>query len=118
MNGEPVPVPDERAPERVWHDVGPPGDLRFAPGAAVHVAGRWFALFRDGAEWRALDNACPHAGAPLCDGTVLGGKVICFLHCWEFDLRTGACDVGREWDVATYPVREVGGRLQIGLPAG
>ncbi|MBK8097578.1 MAG: hypothetical protein IPK26_10745 [Planctomycetes bacterium] len=33
----------------------------------------------------------------------------CFLHCWEFDLRTGACGVGKGWDVATYPVRIVDG---------
>ena len=44
---------------------------------------------------------------------VLDGKVICYLHCWEFDLRTGVCDVGREWNVKTYPVREVDGRLQV-----
>ena len=41
-----------------------------------------------------IDNACPHASAPLCDGTVMDGKVICHLHLWEFDVKTGVCDVG------------------------
>jgi nitrite reductase/ring-hydroxylating ferredoxin subunit len=99
-----------------WFDVGAPGDLKFTPGAAVKVADRWVALFAKDGGYRAIDNLCPHAGAPLCDGSVLDGKVVCFLHCWEFDLDTGACDVGPQWAVATYPVRERGGRLEVGLP--
>lgn len=99
-----------------WCDVGRPEDLRFEPGAAVHVRGRWLALFRLETGFAAIDNACPHAGAPLCDGTVRDGKVICFLHCWEFDLRTGACDVGAGWNVATYPTRLHEGRLQVLVP--
>ena len=96
-----------------WIDVGAIADLKFTPGAAVQVENHWIAIFRLGGEWRAIDNACPHASAPLCDGTVLDGKVVCYLHCWEFDLRTGACDVGPQWNVKTYPVREQEGRLLV-----
>jgi NAD(P)H-dependent nitrite reductase small subunit len=96
-----------------WIDVGAITDLKFTPGAAVQVESHWIAIFRLGGEWRAIDNACPHASAPLCDGTVLDGKVVCYLHCWEFDLRTGVCDVGAQWNVRTWPVREVDGRLEI-----
>jgi nitrite reductase (NADH) small subunit/3-phenylpropionate/trans-cinnamate dioxygenase ferredoxin subunit len=96
-----------------WVDVGAVADLKFNPGAAVQVESHWIAIFKVGGEWRAIDNACPHASAPLCDGTVLDGKVVCYLHCWEFDLRTGVCDVGPQWNVRTWPVREVAGRLEI-----
>ncbi len=98
-----------------WTDIGAVADLAFTPGAAVKVGDHWLAIFRLAGEWRAIDNACPHAGAPLCDGSVIDGKVVCYLHCWEFDLTTGACDVGAEWNVATYPVREVDGRLHVDL---
>lgn len=101
-----------------WVDVGPIADLKFTPGAPVRIGDRWIAIFRLGDEWRAIDNACPHASAPLCDGTVLDGKVVCYLHCWEFDLRTGACDVGPQWNVRTYPVREQEGRLFVDFPEG
>ncbi|MBX3463368.1 MAG: nitrite reductase small subunit NirD [Planctomycetes bacterium] len=101
-----------------WVDVGAIADLKFTPGAPVRIGDRWIAIFRLGGEWRAIDNQCPHASAPLCDGTVLDGKVVCYLHCWEFDLRTGACDVGPEWNVRTYPVRERDGRLEIQAPDG
>ena len=49
---------------------------------------------------------------------MIDGKAVCYLHCWQFDLRTGACDVGKDWNVRTYPVREVEGRLQVGIAAG
>ena len=96
-----------------WVDVGAVADLKFAPGAPVQIDGQWVALFKLGQDWCAIDNNCPHASAPLCDGTVQDGKVICYLHCWEFDLRTGVCDVGSQWNVKTYRVREVDGRLQV-----
>lgn len=99
-----------------WVDIGAVAELEFLPGAALQVEDRWIAVFRLDGGYVAIDNACPHAGAPLCDGTVINDKVICFLHAWEFDLRTGACDVGPEWNVTTYPVREVEGRLHLGLP--
>ena len=80
-----------------WVDVGPLADMKFDPGFPVHVEGRWLAVFPTDAGHRVIDNACPHASAPLCDGTVIDGKVVCHLHLWEFDLTTGACDVGPEW---------------------
>ncbi len=101
-----------------WVHVGALADLKFTPGAPVHLDGRWLAIFRDGGEFLAIDNACPHASAPLCDGTQRDGKVVCFLHCWEFDLRSGACDVGPEWNVRSYRVRERAGHLFVRWPEG
>jgi nitrite reductase (NADH) small subunit len=101
--------------EPPWVDVGSLAEMQFTPGCPVRVGEHWLAIFRLGDELVAIANACPHAGAPLCDGSVLDGKVVCYLHCWEFDLRTGACDVGKEWNVATYPVRLVDGRVQVAV---
>ncbi len=100
-----------------WVDVGPLAAMAFKPGCPVKIGDRWVALFKLGDELHAIDNACPHASAPLCDGSVLHGKVVCFLHCWEFDLRTGACDVGAQWNVRTWPVRVVDGQVQIQVDA-
>lgn len=102
--------------EHRWVDAGDLEEIEFRPGAAIRIEDKWIAVFPLDGGYVALDNACPHAGAPLCDGTVMNGKVICFLHAWEFDLRTGASDVGPEWNVRTYPVRVVDGRLHLGLP--
>lgn len=99
-----------------WVDVGALTDLSFGPGAAVCVEGHWLAVFRVDGGLRAIDNACPHASAPLCDGSVVDGKVVCFLHCWQFDLATGACDVGAAWNVRAYDAREELGRVQVLWP--
>src|SRR6266545_3617681 len=64
----------------------PPGQA-----ALVTVDGEDVALFRRGDEIFAIGNQCPHQGGNLCDGFVEGDIVICPLHGWEFDLRSGAC---------------------------
>lgn len=99
-----------------WVDVGALAELKFGPGAPVKIDGHWVALFRLGEQLVAIDNNCSHASAPLCDGTVLGEQVVCFLHCWKFDLRTGACDVGEQWNLRSYRVQVVDGRVQVDWP--
>jgi nitrite reductase/ring-hydroxylating ferredoxin subunit len=82
----------------------------------VKADGRWLAVFAIDDGYHAIDNACPHASAPLCDGRVADGKVVCYLHLWEFDIRTGACAVDSEWNVAHYAARTREGRLEVELP--
>jgi nitrite reductase/ring-hydroxylating ferredoxin subunit len=66
-------------------------DLPRGKGVLVHVNGHDVAVFRRGAEILAIGNDCPHQGGSLCDGWVEGDIVICPVHGWEFDMRTGAC---------------------------
>lgn len=83
-----------------------------APGKSkmVTIAGREIGLFNLDGEYFALANRCPHAGGPLCRGTIVplvqsdgpGSYRLArhqeFLRCpwhgWEFDIRTGQswCD--------------------------
>jgi nitrite reductase/ring-hydroxylating ferredoxin subunit len=42
----------------------------------------------DGAPY-ALEDACNHAGASLCEGSRDGDKVLCPMHGYVFSLRTG-----------------------------
>jgi len=60
-------------------------------GVLASVDGRDVAVFRRGEELLAIGNDCPHQGGSLCDGWVEGDIVVCPLHGWEFDMRTGAC---------------------------
>lgn len=42
----------------------------------------------------ACNAHCPHAFAPLIDGTVAEGRIHCARHQASFDLKTGAVDGG------------------------
>jgi nitrite reductase/ring-hydroxylating ferredoxin subunit len=71
----------------------------------VNVKGRDIAIFNVGGEYFAVGNRCPHEGASLCKGRIVGlvessepgsyqfsrrGELLrCPWHGWEFDLRTG-----------------------------
>ena len=86
-----------------------------APGQRklVQVQGPDIGIFNVRGEFFAITNRCPHEGASLCKGRVVGlvessdpgsyqlsrpGEMIrCPWHGWEFDLRTGKswCDPQR-----------------------
>ena len=63
----------------------PPGE-----GRVYSVDGENVAVFRtrSGALY-ATQAACPHRGGPLADGLLGGTTLICPLHGWKFDLKTG-----------------------------
>lgn len=65
------------------------GDVPDGGGLRVDVGSIAIGLFRQGDAFFAIENACPHAGFPLCEGPVSGGVVTCPAHGFEYDLRTG-----------------------------
>lgn len=86
-----------------------------ADGAAkmVEIDGREIALFRQGDTIAAIDNACPHAAAPLSEGTVIDGVVTCPLHDWKFRLCDG-CSVDPPGQaVQSYPVQVENGKIYL-----
>ena len=74
-------------------------------GRAVSAGDSRVALFRDGDSCHAIDEACPHQGASLADGTLHEGRVICPLHNWIFDVRTGRCPRESHEAVRVYATR-------------
>ena len=81
--------------------------LEIPPGShkIVEVSGRQIGVFNVNGEFFALLNRCPHGGAELCKGAVVGlvqpqgvgeypiarkGEFIrCPFHGWEFEIKTG-----------------------------
>ena len=53
------------------------------------MEGLTVAVFNVDGTYYAIDNTCPHSGAPLHEGEVCGLKVTCPWHAAEFDLKTG-----------------------------
>jgi nitrite reductase/ring-hydroxylating ferredoxin subunit len=72
------------------------------PGTAKPFSiGRYdIAVFNIDGDLFALENACPHQGGPIADGSLEGSMVTCPWHAWCFDVRTGRMTLG---DFATIP---------------
>jgi nitrite reductase/ring-hydroxylating ferredoxin subunit len=59
------------------------------------VKDRAIALTRIVDEFHAFSSSCPHRGASLIEATINGfGEVICPLHQYRFDLKTGQVKSG------------------------
>ena len=63
----------------------------------VESGERSWVVFNDGGELSAAVDMCPHKGAPLSAGGFDEGIVVCPLHGWEFDVRTGECVSMPDW---------------------
>jgi nitrite reductase (NADH) small subunit len=105
--------------ERFWVWVTALDNIPQREGRAIVVAGRNLAIFNLGDRVVATDNRCPHRAGPLADGIVSGSAVVCPLHGWKIDLRSGTverpCETALR--VETYPVRIDNGIVVIGMPA-
>jgi nitrite reductase/ring-hydroxylating ferredoxin subunit len=90
-------------------------DLR--PGACVSVElpnGDELAVCNVNGEYYAIDNFCPHKGAPLSEGSFCGHIIECGWHGWQFDVRSGECLTVRE-TLRTYRVKIEEGLVKIDL---
>jgi phenylpropionate dioxygenase-like ring-hydroxylating dioxygenase large terminal subunit len=68
-----------------WHPVLKAEELRAQP-AEVRLAGDSIAVFRTGSgKLAAVANACPHRRLKLSAGTVVGERIQCRYHGWQFD---------------------------------
>jgi len=84
-------------------------------GLPVDVDGRPVAIFLAEGIYYAIEDTCPHQGAPLCDGQVSGKSVTCNWHGWQFSLEDGRRLDAPRGKVESYPVRVVGDEIQIAL---
>jgi nitrite reductase/ring-hydroxylating ferredoxin subunit len=87
------------------------------PGARkrVEVRGELITLFNLDGELFAIYDRCPHKKtAPLLRGTLNGVCVKCPNHGYLFDLKTGKCDRGEEWNTRVYQVRIENEKILVG----
>lgn len=80
---------------------------------AVDLDGLPVVLVRSGGSIRALENRCPHAGAPLSEGFIEGTNITCSWHGWSFALDTGICPDDPSACVPTFEVRVEGDDILV-----
>ena len=104
--------------ETTYHTVALVGEIPENGGVPVEVAGRMIAVFHQGGQYYAMDDCCPHQGAPLSDGEIRDKTVTCIWHGWRFSLEDGRWldSPKAKTCVTTYPVRVVEDRIEVGVP--
>ena len=96
----------------VWYKVAEPGEPREGEVRSVQAGSQTIALTRYQDQLGALDNACPHQGGPLSEGSIEcnKGDDDCWLRCpwhgWDFHPLTGLSPGAHDDGVPTYPVEE------------
>ncbi len=86
-----------------------------SPGSAIAcvVEGRQVGLFNVEGTFYALENVCPHQGAPLTDGYLEGPLLTCSWHAWCFDVRTGKMSLADISVIPTFEVRVNGTDISV-----
>ena len=109
----------EQGLETVWYKVAETNEMKTGEVRSVQAGSKTVALTYFNSEYGALDNACPHQGGPLGEGSIECGGDNCWLRCpwhgWDFHPLTGKSPGGFEDGVETYPVevRDDGVYVQV-----
>jgi thiamine pyrophosphate-dependent acetolactate synthase large subunit-like protein/CDGSH-type Zn-finger protein len=98
--------------QTAWYKVAETGDLREREVRTVQAGSRSIALTCFDGQVGALDNACPHQGGPLGEGSIEcadgADAGACWLRCpwhgWDFHPLTGRSPGAHDDGVDTYPV--------------
>ena len=104
------------------HPVARFADLPQDRATQIKIGDKKIALVRFGDQIRAYQGECPHAGAPLADGAICNGKLICPWHKAAFAIADGSlCEPPALDNLQRYPARVVDGQVVVDdqpLPSG
>lgn len=96
-------------------------DLPALKPVRVPIGEEEILLIRDQQEVKAFQAKCPHSGAPLEQGAIYDGRLVCPWHKANFDIKDGSlCEPLALSDLKRYPVRVENGMVQVNpqpLPA-
>lgn len=81
----------------------------------VKVNSKNICLARNLSGFFAVQNSCPHASGDLSQGICEGSHVVCPVHRYSYDLKTGRGAADQGDAVRTYPVEEREDGLYVGV---
>jgi NADPH-dependent 2,4-dienoyl-CoA reductase/sulfur reductase-like enzyme/nitrite reductase/ring-hydroxylating ferredoxin subunit len=96
------------------HRVAHMNDLQRDRGLRVDFGETQALLVLHGDEVRAFQAFCPHAGAPLADGAICNGHLICPWHKAEFAVDDGhLCEPPALDALIRYPTQVIDGQIHV-----
>lgn len=72
----------------------------------IKVGGKKLCFIKHERKLYAVENSCPHAGGALSGGWCKEGKIVCPLHRYEYDLKSGRGAPGQGDYIDVYPLEE------------
>ncbi|MFO8007187.1 MAG: FAD-dependent oxidoreductase [Candidatus Brocadiia bacterium] len=101
--------------EGEWTQVADEGELEEGQPLSVKVGKQSIMLVRLGDRIHACGGKCTHYGAPLADGLLVEGTIVCPWHSARFDVSTGRMEAPPALDHAGhYPVKVEDGAVYVG----
>jgi len=103
--------------DKNWKRIGSEKEL-FKNGTSsipIEIEDKNLALFKVGDTVFAYQNMCPHKGAPLHEGEIKDGLVICPWHGWQLELDTGQMRNNRKICLRSYPAEIRDGEIFLEL---
>jgi methionine sulfoxide reductase heme-binding subunit len=96
-----------------WVDVCAVDDIEENRGRVACISGERLAVFRYDGRVSCVSNVCQHQNGPLGEGKVVDGLITCPWHGYQYCPDTGASPPPFTERIPTFPVRIVGGRVQV-----
>lgn len=102
-------MPDSATDNQTWHKILERDELPDGRVTTVTVGTQMIAVSHYEGKYGALENACPHQGGPLGEGSIEeGAEGKCWLRCpwhgWDFDPLTGQSPGSHGDGLTTYPI--------------
>lgn len=70
----------------------------------IVLEGKKLCLIKNQNEVYVVQNTCPHAGGTLSGGWCKEGNIVCPVHRWEYNLKTGRGAEGQGDYIKIYPI--------------
>src|SRR5262249_27232090 len=96
-----------------WTPVVPAAELDERPHR-VEVDGIGGVIYRSEGQVLAVGERCPHLGAPMCDGWIDSGEIVCPWHGSRFECESGQVQRGPATAaLPSYPTRIRNGVVEV-----
>lgn len=101
-------------PAEGWVEIGPPEEIEDGFAKVIRLRrGARAAVFRTGARFSAISNACAHQNGPLGEGRIVDGCVTCPWHGFQYRVVDGCSPEPFTEKVPTYTLKIEAGRLWL-----